>query len=142
MAVTQFTISMPDEPGALAHLVSILKTKGVKIKGFMLVEGAEQKGKAVMRMVLSKPEVARALFAENGIGYQTEQLLAVRADDLPQAIDRVSRCLGEAGVNINYLYPLLPRPGGLVLHTSDERKASACLSARRISFVSDADLEG
>jgi len=88
---------MPDRPGELAKLATILGEARINIDA-MSAESAG--GRSYMSLVVSQPSQAREALMKSGYTCSTRTVLLVRLDDRPGALASLARKLGDAGVDI------------------------------------------
>jgi hypothetical protein len=102
----QLTVTLPNRPGALANLCSELARRAVNIQAIHAVTTNAQ---GHVRVVVGQPEAAARTCRENGWSFQEEDVLTVRIGDRPGSLGKLTRKLGEKGVNINYAYGSITR---------------------------------
>ena len=78
-------------------------------------------------MVATPHATARSVLEKMGLRYREEEAVAVRVSDRPGALGRLTRKLGDAGVNITYAYGSIVKGAAdralIVLGVSDVKKA-------------------
>ena len=99
MAVsTEFSLRLPNSPGALAAICNVLAEERVSIHAFVLgVDG-------VVRFVVDNPVRTEGALRARGQQYRTREVLAVSVGHAPGGVSTVARLLADAGVNVNYAY--------------------------------------
>jgi hypothetical protein len=121
--VKQLLIHAEHKPGTLATICSEMAKVAVNITAVMAAV-EQQKG---IRMVATPHATARAVLDRMGLRYTEEEALAVRISDRPGALGRVTRKLGDAGINITYAYGSIVKGAAdralIVLGVSDVDKA-------------------
>ena len=98
---TEFTVMLPNTPGALALLGAILGDARVNIEAILGTVRAER---AVVQVVPSEPEVAARALEEAGIVYTQREVLVVRVLDEPGMLGDVALVMATAGINIDSVY--------------------------------------
>ena len=97
----QLTVWVPDRPGMLGELGSVLGTKKANIRAFNAwVEG----DRGAIRIVVDKHAAAKKAIAAQGWEATEDEVLVVTLGDNPGSLGKVSQKLGDAGVNIKYAY--------------------------------------
>jgi len=104
----EFVIRLDNHPGALAALTDVLGEAGINIEA-MSAWGAN--GNGLVRLITDNETITRHVLAEAGLVNTEHRVLTARVADEPGTLARVTRELGDAGVNIDALY---------VLRSSDE----------------------
>ena len=120
--VTQLRIQAPHAPGTLAQICTELAKVAVNINGIMAAP--EQPGG--IRILATPLATARKTLDQLGLKYQEEEAIAVRVNDRPGALGRVTRKLADAGINVTYAYGSIVKGEEralIVLGVSDIAKA-------------------
>ena len=102
----QLTISVSDQPGRLGEIGAALGAKKVNIRGLM---ATTEGGRGAVRIVVDKTAAAKKICSSMGWDASEDEVLAVTLTDNPGTLGKVSKKLGAAGVNIEYVYA---GPGG------------------------------
>ena len=102
----QLTISVSDQPGRLGEIGAALGAKKVNIRALM---ATTEGGRGAVRMVVDKTAAAKKVCSSMGWEASEEEVLSVTLTDNPGTLGKVSKKLGAAGVNIEYVYA---GPGG------------------------------
>jgi hypothetical protein len=97
----QLAVTLENRPGALAELCSELAKVAVNIQA---IQASESKPSTIVRLLVSQPDAAKKVFERLGLQYKEEGVLAILVGNRPGALGRVTRKLGDAGINIEYLY--------------------------------------
>ncbi len=98
---TEFTVMLPNTPGALARLGAVLGDARVNIEAILGTVRAER---AVVQVVPSEPELAARALEEAGIVYTQREVLVVRVLDEPGMLGDVALVMATAGINIDSVY--------------------------------------
>ncbi len=102
----QLTISVSDQPGRLGEIGAALGAKKVNIRALM---ATTEGGRGAVRIVVDKTAAAKKICSSMGWEASEEEVLSVTLTDNPGTLGKVSKKLGAAGVNIEYVYA---GPGG------------------------------
>jgi hypothetical protein len=94
-------VTVEDRPGVLGEIASALGTKGINVRG---VQAFTEAGRGVLCLVVDKLGPASKLLAGRGLRPEEEEVLELKLPDRPGALGEVARTLGEAGVNIKYVF--------------------------------------
>ena len=120
---TQLLIKAEDRPGMLATICSELAKVAVNITAIM----AAHTNNGGIRIVATPLPAAKKVLDALGLTYQEEQVVAVRVGDRPGALGRVTRKLGDHGINIEYAYGSIVKGEEralIILGVSDAKKAA------------------
>jgi hypothetical protein len=121
---TDLTVYLDDEPGELGRLGQVLGDAGVNIEGFC----ATTSGGGESEIHVLVEDAAAAFDALAGAGIEIiadEEVAVVPVEDRPGELGRLSRRLGDAGVNIRLAY--LATSTRLVFAADDFAKAKLAL---------------
>lgn len=124
MAVKQITVEMPNEPGALSSLSTLLGEAGINIIAFF-VSTATASGMGLIRFVCNNPDKAVNVLSSKGMTPGTADVVAVETPHHPGGLNAVLNPIVEAGINLDYLYPCLNTGDETVLILGMEDVAAA-----------------
>jgi hypothetical protein len=99
--VKEFNLSIEDRPGTLARICRALAERYVNIVAAQSFSAA---GKGVVRLVFDDPTKARSVLDSEHTNYTETDVAQVKLTHRPGELARVAQKLGDASININYLY--------------------------------------
>ncbi len=99
----QLDLDLPDRPGELAKLATILGEAGINIDAMSANSGG---GRSYMSLIVDQPTKARQLLEKAGYRCLTRTVLVVRLANKPGALAELARKLGAAGVDIQSIVHL------------------------------------
>ncbi len=117
----EFVVRLDNHPGALSALTDVLGDAGINIEA-MSAWGAN--GNGVVRLITDNETTTRHVLAEAGLVNTEHRVLTAHLADEPGSLARVTRQLGDAGVNIDALYVLRSTAEGIELAIAVEDPAS------------------
>jgi hypothetical protein len=95
--VAQVFVLLENKPGSAAELTRILKKKDISIYAIaMFIDSA--------RLHTSKPEETLKTLEEYGYNGELREVLRIKLPNKPGALMQLTQKLGNAAININYLY--------------------------------------
>jgi len=95
--ITEVFILLEDRPGSIYELTRILKKKNININAIgLFIETA--------RIHVDDPDKAVAVIHESGLPAETREVLGVKLPNKQGALMELTQKLGNAGINIKYLY--------------------------------------
>jgi hypothetical protein len=99
----EFTLTMDDRPGTLGKICRALADRNVNIVAAQSFAYASS-GKALTRFVFDDPTKARSVLDAERATYTETEVVKVNLPNRPGELARGAQKLGDAGININYLY--------------------------------------
>jgi len=119
---TQFCVGLENKPGTLAELCGALRQAGVNIDALFVCEDEEG---CWVNLIATPTSGARDVLTEKHYNYYAEEVLGLMAENRPGELERIATRLGQAGININYVYGSTAgqAPFLLVMHVSDLKRA-------------------
>ena len=97
----EFNLSMEDRPGTLGKICRALADRNVNI---VAAQSFSSAGKSVVRLVFDDPAKARNVLDSEHTNYTETDVVQVRLTHRPGELARAAQKLGDASININYLY--------------------------------------
>ena len=140
MKIQQIAIFMENKPGHLRGICRILADAGVSITTLSLAD-TQQYG--ILRLIVKDWETAQKALVAGGLVVNVTEVLAVEVEDKPGGLLRILDIIGEAGVNIEYMYAFTFRRGReaiMVFRFGDPDKAIASLQKAGVKVLSSIDL--
>ena len=140
MAITQLSVFLDNKPGKLAGVLRLLKEKNINMRALSLAETADY---GILRLIVSDIPAAESVLKETSAVTQTP-VTAVRMDDRAGALYEVVSVLGNAEINIEYMYAFTSPVSGnayVVLRTDDSARCEELLRENGIPTLSDEEME-
>ncbi len=138
--VEQLSVFLQNKPGKIASVTRALADAGVDIRALSIADTTDF---GVLRMLVSDMKLARtALTALNCILSATS-VTVVAVPDVPGGLARVLELLGDAKIDIEYMYSIIGRGANsayMVFRVSDEEALGAVLQRNGIGRVTAAEL--
>ena len=140
MAITQLSVFLDNKPGKLAEVLRLLKDKNINMRALSLAETADY---GILRMIVADVPAAENVLRETSAVMRTA-VTAGRMDDRAGALYDIVSVLGNAGINIEYVYAFTSPVSGnayVVLRTNDAERCEAALRENGIDTLSDSEME-
>ena len=137
MAIKQVSVFVENKQGTLCVITDALAKNGVDMKALTLADTTDF---GLMRMIVTDTDKAKDVLSEMGYLVKVNEVVAVEMENKPGALSEAITALGEAGMNIEYLYAVIAVCGKnarVVIRVDDNAKAEAILSAKGISVVNE-----
>ena len=116
--VMQISIFVPNKAGQLAKVTGILMEAGINIRALTVSETSDY---GILRMIVSDPDKAQEALHESFLVDQTD-VIACEMKDEPGSLNEIATILGDAGVNIEYLYAFVGKSSQAILILRIENK--------------------
>ena len=94
-------MDVEDRPGVLGEITSALGAKSIDVRG---IHAYTDQGRGVVCVVVDKLAAANKVLAGHGLQPTQEDLLELELINKPGALGAITLKLGEAGVNIRYVF--------------------------------------
>ncbi len=140
LRVRQFSVFLENKVGALLEVVKMLNEHDIDLVALTVQNSVDS---AILRTVVSDPDLVEDIFQENGVAFAITHILVVELTESAEELGRVLATLLQAEVNVHFSYPLLTRPRGracLALHVDDDECAITVLEGAAFNFLSQADI--
>jgi hypothetical protein len=108
MLVEQIAVFLENKSGRLAEITAILAENAINIRALSVADTADF---GILRLIVDKVEMAKAVLRENGFTVGKTQVLAVEVEDKTGGLARVLKCIKDAGINVEYMYAFVNKTG-------------------------------
>jgi hypothetical protein len=95
------TVKVADRAGLLGEIGSALGAKGINL---LAVHGYTEAGQGVLCLVVDKLAAASKVLAARGLNPQEEEVVEVQLPDRPGTLGEAAQTLGDAGINIRFVF--------------------------------------
>jgi len=127
----QLSIFVTNKPGVLGNVCDLLKKEKINI---FAITTSDNRDYSLIRLVVDDWQRALGLLEDYGTLVQETDVIMIDGPNRPGVIAEIARRLGEAKVNIDYLYCATPpsaKTGQLIFKPSDVAKALKVLNQRK-----------
>ena len=140
MTISQLSIFIENRTGTLLKVLELMKQSQIQMIACTIAETAEY---GIFRIICSEPQRACAELKQAGLAVAISDVFALELDNQPGGAADVVRFLGEAGVDITYMYAfLLDGRGILVFRTDEAELARKVIADNRLPYITEKDLAG
>lgn len=94
-------VQVEDRPGVLGEIASALGAKGVNVKA---VHAYAEQGRGVLCLVVDRLAAANRVLVARHLQPEEEEVLEVQMANKPGTLGDIAKKLGDAGVNIRYVF--------------------------------------
>ena len=141
MSLKQLTVFVENKPGKMQHLTQVLADHKVDMRALSLAETSDF---GIVRIIVDDVYAASTMLKEEGFIHNVTKVLGVAIPDEPGGLNNVLKVLGEAQINVEYMYAFL---GGkdaehayMIFRVEDRKAAVAALAAQGIRCVDQDEL--
>jgi hypothetical protein len=142
MTAIQISVFLENKSGRLAEVTRALANASVNIRALSLAETIDY---GVLRLIVDKPQEAKAILTQAGFTVSETEVIAVEMPDKPGGLAEIVDMLTKRGLNIEYLYAFVGQRGenAVVIIRIDTRpEAIKALQAGGARVLSAAELSG
>jgi hypothetical protein len=140
MKITQLSLFLENQAGALSSVCQVLKNANINIRTLSLAD-TQQFG--ILRLLIKEWEQAKALLEKAGFLVNVTEVLALRVEDRPGGLADILQALSVHNVNVEYMYAFTfgqQNSAVIVFRFEDPDKALAALEKENIDIVKAIDL--
>ena len=131
--IKKISVFVENKPGRLAAVTEQLYEKGINIRAFTIAEAGDF---GIIRMVVDKTEDAYKALKDAGFTVGLSDVIAVEVEDEPGSLYKIAKALGDAEVNIEYVYAFTSEQHKalIIFRVSDVEKAKSVLEGLGVLF--------
>ena len=140
MAITQLSVFLMNQPGALVDAIKSISDAGINIRAMSIAEANDF---GILRIIVSDSDAVGKLLSEQYLFSKTE-VVAAQMSDRSGALYPILVVLNEANINIEYMYAFTgsgPEEAYVVFRVNDVNTAEEVLNANGIKTLSDESLK-
>ena len=141
MFLNQLSVFLENREGRLDQVLEILKDHNINIVSLSLADTSDF---GLLRLIVEKPEEARAALKAAGISAMLTPVLGVDLGGGRITQQTALSALCKEGINVEYMYALATANDNatIVIKTTDLQKSAAVLENAGIPLVKVTDIEG
>ena len=139
MAITQLSVFLMNQPGALVDAIKSISEANINIRALSIAEANDF---GILRIIVSDSDAVCSLLGDKYLFSKTE-VVAAKMDDRSGALYPILVALNEANINIEYMYAFTgsgPDQAYVVFRVNDVRTAEEVLHASGVATLSDSSL--
>lgn len=138
MIVHQLSIFLENKFGKLSELLALLGSENIRIIAATVADTSEF---GILRLIVSDPEKAYAIFQERGVGANMTEVLAIKSDAEAGRFAQIISLFTQAGVSIEYMYCFsLDKQSIMIIRTNNKEAAFEVIRKHQIDHVNACDL--
>ena len=140
MAITQLSVFLMNQPGALVDAIKSISDANINIRALSIAEANDF---GILRIIVSDSDAVCKLLGDQYLFSRTE-IVAAKMGDRSGALYPILVVLNEANINIEYMYAFTgsgPEEAYVVFRVNDVKTAEEVLKANGIPTLSDENLK-
>ena len=140
MAITQLSVFLMNQPGALVDAIKSISDANINIRALSIAEANDF---GILRIIVSDSDAVCKLLGDKYLFSRTE-VVAAKMGDRSGALYPILVVLNEANINIEYMYAFTgsgPEEAYVVFRVNDVKTAEEVLNANGIATLSDDNLK-
>lgn len=143
MTVNQLSVFIENRPGSLAAFASLLRENNIDLRALSI---ADVEDYGILRVIVSDIHKASLALKDANYVFKITPVLAVPLQDAPGSLADALDVLGQAGINIEYLYAFVGRQQDKAyvifrVRDADIEKAAQTLSKAGCAPISQEELK-
>ena len=140
MAIKQITVFVENKKGTVVSVTDTLAKNNINLRALSI---AETETFGILRMIVNDEKAAKKVLAESGHLIKVIDVIGVKIGDQPGKLTEALRVLGEASINVEYLYAFMSRTekhAYVVLRVEENEKAEEALVSAGFKMITEADI--
>lgn len=140
MAIKQITVFVENKKGTVVSVTDTLAKNNINLRALSI---AETETFGILRMIVNDEKAAKKVLAESGHLIKVIDVIGVKIGDQPGKLTEALRALGEASINVEYLYAFMSRTekhAYVVLRVEENEKAEEALVSAGFKMITEADI--
>ena len=136
MSVKQISVFLENKPGKLYAMTEVLAREQIDMRALSL---AETKDFGIVRIIVDDVYKATTVLKDEGYVHSVTSVLGVAIPDVPGGLSQVLQVLGEADINVEYMYAFLGGKNAnhayVIFRVQNQAAAVSALSAQGIRLL-------
>lgn len=140
MSIKQLSVFVENKFGRVSDICNVLAEHHINMSALSIADTSEF---GVARIIVDKPEEAKAVLRESGVIVKVTDVIGVAIDDKPGGLAAVLELLKEGGVSVEYLYAFLPKAkehAMVVMKVNEPETAQRIFTMNGVTTVSMTDI--
>ncbi|MCE5251829.1 ACT domain-containing protein [bacterium] len=106
MRVKQISIFIENRSGRLREVTEVLGGNGINIRALSLADTSDY---GILRLIVDRPDKALEVLKQANFTLSETDVIAVEVKDKPGGLSDVLAILGNAGINVEYMYAFVEK---------------------------------
>ena len=137
MKVEQISIFLENKSGRLAEVTRLLGEGGVNIRALTLADTTDF---GILRLIVNDIPKAMEILKKSGFTVGKTEVVAVEVPDRPGGLAEILESLGEAGLNVEYMYAFVEKSGDdavVIFRFEDADQAVEILRSKGVKILDE-----
>jgi hypothetical protein len=133
--VEQISIFLENKSGRLAEVTRLLGEGGINIRALTLADTTDF---GILRLIVNDNVKALKLLKKEGFTVGKTEVVAIEVPDRPGGLAEILERLGEAGVNVEYMYAFVEKSGDdavVIFRFDDPEQAVSLLQESGVTII-------
>jgi len=133
--VKQISVFIENRSGRLREVVGVLGENSVNIRALSLADTSDY---GILRLILDNPDKALSVLKKANFTLSETDVIAVEVSDKPGGLAEVLNILGNAGINVEYMYAFVEKSSNnavMIFRIEDIDKAIKTLKDSKVTIL-------
>jgi hypothetical protein len=133
--VKQISVFIENRSGRLREVASTLGKNKINIRALSLADTSDY---GILRLIVDKPQQALSALKKANFTLSETDVIAVEVSDKPGGLAEVLDVLGEAGINVEYMYAFVEKSSNnavMIFRIEDIDGAINVLTEKNITIL-------
>ena len=136
MKVKQISIFIENRSGRLREVAGVLGEKSINIRALSLADTSDY---GILRLIVDRPDEALDVLKNANFTLSETDVIAVEVSDKPGGLSTVLNILGDAGINVEYMYAFVEKSSDnavMIFRIEDIEGAIKVLGDNNVTILS------
>jgi len=135
LKVKQISVFIENRSGRLREVADVLGKNSINIRALSLADTSDY---GILRLIVDNPDGARDVLKKENFTLSETDVIAVEVSDKPGGLATVLNILGDAGINVEYMYAFVEKSSDnavLIFRIEDIDNAISVLKAKNVNIL-------
>jgi hypothetical protein len=135
--VKQISVFIENRSGRLREVTSVLGENAINIRALSLADTSDY---GILRLIVDKPDETLDVLKKANFTLSETDVIAVEVPDRPGGLSEVLNILGDAGINVEYMYAFVEKSSDnavMIFRIEDIDNAIKVLEENNVTILSN-----
>jgi hypothetical protein len=140
MRVKQISVFIENRSGRLREVADVLGRNGINIRALSLADTSDY---GILRLIVNQPDQALSALKQANFTLSETDVIAVEVGDHPGGLAKVLETLGNAGINVEYMYAFVEKSSAnavMIFRIEDIDKAVRVLETGKVRILTNEEI--